>query len=176
MKHILSIFTIFFITTVVFTSCKKEDVTNTTTTRDTTLVNDSIKIQDTIRIRDTTIITDTIPHISTFIGFYVGKIGNNTDYPTFQIDFLFRSDGTVRAYNNNITTPGYFDTSAIPPAEGTYVLSGDTVTTTCAYVSNPSNIFSTIAIINSDSTYMEGTWGYGSFNNGGGSFYVYKQF
>jgi hypothetical protein len=176
MKNILSIFTITFITAVAFTSCKKGDIINTTTTRDTTLVNDSLRIQDTIRIKDTTRITDTIPHISTFIGFYVGKIANSTDYPTFQIDFLFRSDGTVRAYNNNSTTPGYFDTSAIPPAEGTYILSGDTVTTYCIYISDTTQKFSTIAIINSDSTYMAGSWGYGTINNGAGSFYVYKQF
>jgi hypothetical protein len=164
MKNILYIFTSIFITAIVLTSCKKENTTTTSTQKDT------------IILKDTVTVNDTIPHPITIVGFYVGEIGNNTDYPSFQMDFLFRSNGTVRAYNNNISTPGYFDTTAIPPAEGTYVVSGDTVTTTCTYLNNPSNTFSTIAIIDSAFTYMQGAWGSGSLNTGGGNFFVYKQF
>jgi hypothetical protein len=164
MKNIIFLFVTIFLLSVIFTSCSKPNVSTTTTTWDTTHVN------------DTTTIRDTLPYPATIIGFYVGQIGNSTDYPTFQMDFLLRSDGTVRAYNNNISTPGYFDTSAIPPAEGLYTVSGDTVFTTCAYVSNPTDIFSTMAILNSDSTYMEGSWGFGSVNTGGGYFFVYKHF
>jgi hypothetical protein len=164
MKNILSIFTSIFIIAVVLTSCKKENTTTTSTQKDTVI------------LKDTVTVNDTIPHPITILGFYTGEIGNNGDYPSFQMGFLFRSDGTVRAYNNNISTPGYFDTSAIPPAEGTYVVSGDTVTTTCTYLNNPSNTFSTIAIIDSAFTYMQGTWGSGSLNTGGGYFFVYKHF
>jgi hypothetical protein len=176
MKNILSIFTTLFIVSIIFVSCKKENITNTSTTKDTTLINDTIRIGDTFRIKDTTRIIDTIQHPITIVGFYVGAIGNNTDYPGFQMDFLFRSNGTVRVYDNDITTPGYFDTTAIPPAEGTYIVSGDTVTTTYSYLNNPSNTFSTISIINTSFTYMEGTWGSGTFNTGGGYFFVYKQY
>jgi hypothetical protein len=164
MKNIVFLFIAIFLVSIVVISCGKQNVSSTSTTWDTTHVNDTITV------------IDTLPYPATILGFYEGEIGNNTDYPSFQMDFLFRSDGTVRAYNNNITTSGYFDTSAIPPAEGTYTVSGDTIFTTCAYVGNPSDIFSTMAIVNSDSTYMEGSWGFGSLNSGGGYFFVYKHF
>ncbi|HMG83057.1 MAG TPA: hypothetical protein VK559_08470 [Ferruginibacter sp.] len=164
MKIFVTIFTTAFLSSVILSSCKKEIAGTTSTIKDTVLVN------DTVRINDTT------PRPATIVGFYTGKIGNNTDYPSFQMAFLFRSNGTVRAFNNNITTPGYFDTSAIPPAEGVYLVSGDTVTTTCKYLYDTTNVFSTMAVIDSACTYMEGSWGSGSMNTGGGYFFVYKQF
>jgi hypothetical protein len=176
MKNIFSLFIIIFIALVIFTSCSKPTVVNTITTTDTTHVYDTVNVKDTFRFHDTTVIKDTIQHPITIVGYYTGKIGNNSDYPSFQLGFLFRADGTVRAYNNNITTPGYADTSTIPPAEGTYTVSGDTVRTTCTYLNNPSNTFSTIALIDSANTYMEGSWGPGTLYTGGGYFFVYKQF
>lgn len=182
MKNIVSIFIAFFLVLVVFTSCKKQAVGTTTTTIDTTYTNDTINVHDSIknntifRFKDTVTVTDTIVHPITIVGFYTGKIGNNTDYPSFQMAFLFRSDGTVRVYNNNISTPGYFDTSLIPPAEGTYIVAGNTVTTYCAYVSNPLNTFSTYGTLDSAFTYMDGTWGYGTATSGGGYYFSYKQF
>jgi hypothetical protein len=165
MKNIIRIFITIFITLILFASCKKGNTGTTSTITDTTTIKDTIRI------------TDTLPHpITAFAGFYTGKIGNNSDYPSFQMAFLFRSDGTVRVYNNNISTPGNADTSIIPPAEGTYLLSGDTVTTYCRYLSDTTNTFSTFAIVDSSFSYMEGTWGFGMFNNGGGFFWVYKQY
>jgi hypothetical protein len=161
MKNIVTIFTTILVASIIFTSCKKENTTTTSVTEDT------IILKDTVRINDTT------PRPITIVGFYTGKIGNNTDYPSYQMAFLFRSDGTVRAYNNNITTQGYADTSTIPPAEGTYLLSGDTVTTYCKYLYDTTNTFSTQAIVDANFTYMEGTWGSG-MTLGAGNFFVYK--
>ena len=164
MKNILSIFTIIFIAAMAFSSCKKVNTVTSTTQKDTLI------------LKDTVTITDTIPHPVTILGFYTGKIGNNFDYPSFQMAFLFRSNGTVRAYNNNITTPGYADTSTIPAAEGTYIVSGDTVTTFCKYLYDTTNTFATLAIADSTFSYMEGSWGAGTLNTGGGYFFAYKQY
>jgi hypothetical protein len=164
MKNIVFIFIILFIGAIAFTSCKKNTVGSTSTKLDTTIINDTTKI------------FDTVPGPTTITGFYTGKIGNNGDYPSFQIAFIFRSNGTVRAYDNILSSPGATDTSTIAVAEGTYTVSGDTVTTYCKYLSDTTNAFSTLAIINSDSTYMEGSWGNQTFNTGGGYFFVYKQY
>ena len=182
MKNILSILTIVFIAAVICSSCKKENVTNTSTIRDTTYINDTINVNDSVktntifRFKDTITTIDTVVRPITIVGFYTGKIGNNTDYPSFQMAFLFRNDGTVRVYNNNISTPGYFDTSLIPPSEGTYTVVGSTVVTNCAYVSNPSNTFSTLGTLDSAFTYMDGSWGYGTATSGGGYYFSYKQY
>jgi hypothetical protein len=163
MKDILLILIISFISVMIFSSCKKENITSTST------------ILDTIIVRDTTKTLDTVPGPMSITGFYIGKIGSNTDYPSFQMAFLFRSNGTVRAYNNILSMPGNVDTSDIPPAEGTYIVSHDTITTHCIYLYDTTNTFSTLAIVNSDSTYMEGAWGSG-MSIGSGFFFVYKKY
>jgi|GEM_PF-946430 hypothetical protein len=163
MKNIVSISIVIFLISIIFTSCKKQDVTTTSTIYDTIIQKDTVRVQD------------TVPRPITLTGFYTGKIGNNSDYPSYNMAFLFRSNGTVRVYNNIGGTTSPTDTSAILPAEGTYSVSNDTVKTYCKYLYDTLNTFSTMAIVNSDSTYMEGAWGSG-MSVGSGFFFVYKKY
>ncbi|HTB51190.1 MAG TPA: hypothetical protein VK718_00330 [Ferruginibacter sp.] len=146
MKNLFSILIVSFILAIASTSCKKENVTRTV------------------------IIKDTVPPDTTIIGFFAGKIGDATDYPSIQFSLLFRGNGTVRVYQGG--TVG--DTSSIgtEPAEGTYFVSGDTVNTTFTF--SDATMFSTQAIIDPEFAYMGGSWGYGSTNNGGGYFFAAK--
>lgn len=163
MKNIVFTSIIIFVIAVSFTSCKKQSVGTTSTKWDTT------------NVYDTSIILDSISGPKSITGFYIGKIGNSSDYPSFQMAFLLRTNGTARVYNNTLGMPGNVDTSSISPAEGTYIVSGDTVTTYCRYLYDTTNTFTTQGIVNSDSTYMEGSWGYG-MSIGSGNFFVYKEF
>ena len=102
-------------------------------------------------------------------GYWQGKYGNGASaYPTLPYFFLFRNDGTVRIYAN------VADTATASKAEGTYTVSGSTVTTTYTYLT-VSQQYSTTATVDSRFTFIEGTWGNGTNTTNGGRFFLNKQ-
>ncbi len=105
------------------------------------------------------------------VGFWKGKYGSGaTTYPTNLYAFLFRSDGTVRVFTNTDTTAaGTFK------AEGTYVLSGSTVTTSYTYIAPGTGTNATSATVNPNFTFIEGTWGSGANTSNGGKFFISKE-
>jgi hypothetical protein len=100
-------------------------------------------------------------------GFWKGKFGfGPTTYPDQRYAFLFRSDGTVRVFDNT-------DTSNAAIAEGTYAVNSSIVTTTYTYL-NTTSQYSTKSFIYPQFTFMEGTWGVGQDEVNGGKFFVNK--
>jgi hypothetical protein len=80
---------------------------------------------------------------------------------------LFRNNGTVRVFNSA-------DTTSATKAEGTYSISGSTVTTNYTYIGT-SNTYSTSSTFNPQYTFMEGTYGIGASTTGGGQFFLVKE-
>ena len=111
---------------------------------------------------------DPAPTAPGYVGLWKGKYGTTTAYPTAGYAFLFRNDGTVRVFNNADTTSG-------SKAEGTYAISGGTVTTTYTYLAPGSGQYSTSTTINPNYTFQEGTWGSGTNTTNGGNFFIVKQ-
>jgi len=104
-----------------------------------------------------------------YVGLWKGKYSNSsTAYPTSGYAFLFRSNGTVRVFNNA-------DTTAASKAEGTYSISGSTMSTTYTYIAPASGQFSTSTTINPTFTFQEGTWGSGTNTTNGGNYFIVKQ-
>ena len=101
------------------------------------------------------------------VGLWVGKYGGSlTTYPTSGFTMLFRSNGTVRVFDGT-------DTSAAGKAEGTYTVSGTTVTTTYAYSASTS--YATTATVDAKFTFQEGTWGPPGSASGSGRFFLNKK-
>ncbi len=98
------------------------------------------------------------------VGFWVGKYGNGNDTPVDGYAYLFRSNGTVRVYDDQ-------DTASGSAGEGTYVLNDSTVTTT---YSIDIQAYSSVGMINSASTEISGTWKSGAGLSGGGMFILNK--
>ncbi|MGJ7033477.1 hypothetical protein [Niabella hirudinis] len=101
------------------------------------------------------------------VGFWEGKYGNGSSVPGSSYFFLFRSNGTVRVYADNS------DTASAGKAEGTYIVSGNTVKTTYTYP--PSISYSTQAIVDAGFATMDGTWGSGANVSGSGTFRIFKK-
>ncbi|MEQ1834594.1 MAG: hypothetical protein ABL977_16230 [Candidatus Eisenbacteria bacterium] len=100
-------------------------------------------------------------------GLWIGKYGSATAYPSSGYSFYYRADGSVRVYDGA-------DTAAASKAEGTYTLVGSTVASTYTYLGGGST-FSTTATVNTQFTFIEGTWGPGSTPSGSGLYFVVKQ-
>lgn len=100
-------------------------------------------------------------------GFWMGKYGGITGYPSIGYNFLFRKDGTVRVYTGN-------DTSGGSKAEGTYAVLGSTITTKYTYLVGAST-YSASASVNNKYSFMEGTWGTGTSTTDGGRFFIVRQ-
>jgi len=101
------------------------------------------------------------------VGLWKGKYGGVSSYPTSGYTMLFRSNGTVRVFDGT-------DTTTASKAEGTYNISGTTVTTNYTYLSSGPT-YSTSATFNSIYTFMEGTYGAGAATSGSGQFFLVKQ-
>ncbi len=102
------------------------------------------------------------------VGFWAGKYGNGTTtYPATPYLALFRSNGTVRIFANKT------DTASASKAEGTYVVSGSTVTATYNY--SASEQYSVSATVDSKFTFIEGSWGSGTNTTDGGKWFMNKQ-
>lgn len=133
------------LTAIAFASCSKDDNSTVTTTPVTTTPPPSI------------------------VGLWKGKYGNGAaTYPTSGYAFLYRADGTVRVFNS-------IDTATAGKAEGTYIKSGATVTTTYTYLAPASGTYSTSATVDANFTFVEGTWGSGTNTTNGGMYFVNKQ-
>jgi hypothetical protein len=105
----------------------------------------------------------------TIVGFWSGKYGGTTTYPAFGYSILFRSNGTVRVFDGADTT----SLAAHAKAEGSYTVSGSTVTTTYVY---PSGItYGTTGVVDAKLTFLEGIWGPASDPTASGRFFVNKK-
>ncbi|MFD2918928.1 hypothetical protein ACFS6H_04340 [Terrimonas rubra] len=102
-------------------------------------------------------------------GYWAGKYGNTTAYPTQPFAILLRNNGTARILANNA------DTTAGAKAEGTYTISGSTLTCTYTYIPPGSGTYSLQAEVNNIFTFMEGGWGNGTSTTNGGKFYFVKK-
>ena len=103
-------------------------------------------------------------------GYWTGLYGSGSAVPSQNYAWLFRANGTVRVYSQSA------DTSVASKAEGTYVLSGQTVTTTYTYVSGAiTGTFSTLAVADGDFINLTGTYGSGANNSGGGTFILNRK-
>jgi hypothetical protein len=100
------------------------------------------------------------------IGLWKGKYGSSTSYPNAGYAFLFRTDGTVRVFDG-------VDTAAASKAEGTYSVSGSSVSTKYTYTGG--STYSTAATIDPKMTFIEGSWGSGTNTTNGGKFFIVKQ-
>ncbi len=107
--------------------------------------------------------------VPSLVGFWAGKYGSGaTTYPTAGYAFLYRADGTVRVYNAT-------DTASALKAEGTYVITGNSVTSTYAYLPALTAKYSTTAIVDAKFTFTEGTWGSGTNTSNGGNYFLNKK-
>jgi hypothetical protein len=102
-----------------------------------------------------------------YVGLWKGKYGVGTSAPNYGYAFLFRNNGTVRVFNSS-------DTATAGKAEGTFSVTGSTVTTTYKYIT-AGDQYSTTAVMDTKSTFIEGTWGSGTNTTNGGKFFIVKQ-
>ncbi|SDC81362.1 hypothetical protein [Niabella drilacis] len=108
-----------------------------------------------------------LPPAPSVVGYWEGKYGNGNAVPGQPYFFLFRSNGTVRVYADNA------DTASAGKAEGTYIVSGNTVKTTYTYP--PATSYSTQAVVDAGFATMDGTWGSGASVSGNGTFRIFKK-
>lgn len=90
-------------------------------------------------------------------GYWVGNYTSGVNVYTYAA--LFRSNGTVRVFNNS-------DTASAGKAEGTYTVT-DSVRATYTYIVG-SDVYSFAAKLNDAATVMIGTWGEGTSTTVGG--------
>lgn len=103
----------------------------------------------------------------TVVGFWEGQYGVGNSDPSLYYAFLFRASGTVRVYSGNA------DTAAAIKAEGTYVHTGNTVTTT--YFTSKDFSYSTTASANAALSTMEGSWKDNALGLNKGGFSISKK-
>ncbi len=101
------------------------------------------------------------------VGFWAGKYGYSSDYPTTGYAALFRANGTVRFFNS-------VDTATATKAEGTYAISGSTITASYTYI-GVGDSYSVSAIVDSKFTFLEGSWGSGANTTNGGKWFMTKK-
>ncbi len=107
------------------------------------------------------------PETASIVGFWQGKYGGTTNYPSLGYSALFRSNGTVRIFDGT-------DTAAASKAEGTYTIAGSTVTSTYAYLVGGTQ-YSISATVDSKFTFLEGTYGSGANTTNGGKWFMIKK-
>ncbi|MGB4844621.1 MAG: hypothetical protein WBP16_09160 [Ferruginibacter sp.] len=91
-------------------------------------------------------------------GFWKGKYNYyTTGYPDKIMYVLFRSDSTVRVYQNNA------DTALASKANGTFTIKGDSVIANYVFTTYAFNALQTLKmVVNPSFTFMEGITGLGS--------------
>lgn len=107
------------------------------------------------------------PETPSIVGFWKGKWGSSDAYPTYGYAALFRSNGTVRIFDGA-------DTATAAKAEGTYTVSGTTVTANYTYAGS-ANLLAISATVDSKFTFIEGTWGNSPSNTNGGRWFLNKK-
>ncbi|MBY0476556.1 MAG: hypothetical protein K2Q24_02850 [Chitinophagaceae bacterium] len=107
------------------------------------------------------------PESPTIVGFWTGKYGSTTAYPSQGYSALFRANGTVRFFDGT-------DTTTASKAEGTYTVSGNTVTSTYTYLVG-SFQYSVSSTVDAKFTFLEGTYGSGVNTTNGGRWFMNKK-
>lgn len=107
------------------------------------------------------------PETASMVGFWQGKYGGTTSYPSSGYSALFRSNGTVRFFDG-------VDTATASKAEGTYSVTGSTVTATYTYLSSGPQ-YSISATVDGKFTFLEGTYGSGTNTSGSGKWFMVKK-
>jgi hypothetical protein len=102
------------------------------------------------------------------VGYWKGKYGASSTSLTQSWEFLFRSDGTLRVFDGADTT------TTTGKGEGTYTIADSVVMTHFAFFVNPSYIFSSTGVLNTNDTKMTGTYGRPG-SSGTGYFFLDKQ-
>jgi hypothetical protein len=154
MKNIFALFAVTFLFAIIFSSCKKQTITNTIYIKDTT-IHLPVSVTDTVNGRK-------------IIGYWPGAYENPGYYPDQQFSFLFRSNGTVRVY-----IYGTDSSNALFTGEGQYQVTDSIVVTK---LNIGSNLYSTIDTIRFNGyIFMEGTIGQGLNTSGFGVNIAHKQ-
>lgn len=107
------------------------------------------------------------PETPSIVGFWQGKYGAVSAYPSLGYSALFRSNGTVRFFNSA-------DTVTATKAEGTYTISGSTVTASYTYL-GVGDSYSVSATVDSKFSFLEGTYGSGANTTNGGKWFMVKK-
>jgi hypothetical protein len=110
---------------------------------------------------------DKAPETPSIVGFWKGKWGSSDAYPTYGYAALFRTNGTVRVFDGA-------DTATASKAEGTYSVSGTTVTSTYLYQGATTPILIS-ATVDAKFTFLEGTWGTSPSSTNGGKWILNKK-
>jgi hypothetical protein len=108
----------------------------------------------------------TQPTVLSANGKWVGKYGPVNAIPTYYYAFEFNAGGTMVVKSNDATLP---DTGT-----GTWSISGDSLRSTYTYTSAGST-YSIIGKYDGHSNIINGTWGAGTNNTGGGTFTITRQ-
>lgn len=101
------------------------------------------------------------------VGYWKGKWGGSDAYPTYGYAAIFRSNGTVRVFDGA-------DTATAAKAEGTYTVSGTTVTASYLYQGATTPILIS-SKVDAKFTFLEGTWGNSPSSTSGGKWFMNKQ-
>ena len=107
------------------------------------------------------------PEAASIVGFWKGKWGSADSYPAYGYAALFRANGTVRVFDGA-------DTATASKAEGTYTVSGTTVTSSYLYQGASTPILIS-AKVDAKFTFLEGTWGNSPSSTNGGKWFMNKQ-
>ena len=104
-----------------------------------------------------------------YVGLWKGKYGGGTNYPTNGYAMLFRNNGTFRVFGGTDTL------IATLKGEGTYTVSNGTTINGSYTYPDDGGTYSISATLNSNNTFLEGTWGNAPSNSNGGMFFMVKQ-
>jgi hypothetical protein len=143
MKNLPFYSVIMLVLAIMFASCKKDTVTKTVT------------------------VIDTVAPVKTMVGFWRGDFAGPGVYPNQPFSVLFRSDSTLRIYEDGFSN---IDTASAIASEGTYSLSGITLTMQFTYL----NHYNLVATVDSATTFFQGTAGIAPGTSGDFVFIDYK--
>lgn len=99
-------------------------------------------------------------------GYWEGKYGDASGYPSIFFAFVIKSDGTAEVYS------GGADTASSAKGKGNYTFLDNKLNLTYNY--SGSNVFNATATTTSAFTMIEGTWGTGASYSNGGKFFMGK--
>ena len=102
--------------------------------------------------------------IDLFKGYWLGYYGSGAEAPNNDYLMVFEENG-------KFTVAAHATLYGSSPASGTYSFFGNTVMGSYSYLGS-SSVYSFVATCNAVNKRITGTWGYGSSNSNGGSFYL----
>lgn len=101
-------------------------------------------------------------------GYWVGKYGGLTNYPTNFFAFVIKADGTAKVYADGS------DTASSAKGAGNYTFIDNKFNITYTYPGS-GTVLNVTATTTSGFTMMEGTWGTGASYSNSGRFFMGKQ-